>query len=610
MPLFQRFRQSLTFRVGTIFVVLLLLTTVVGVLIIRHYIKDDLKSGTRREMISSMHRLEITLDRLREEVSLLAQLSARASQVEERETLPGAKTLQITVLEESRLRGIVINEEVAGQPGSPDIEVFRRGFAGMKTVDYLLKGEGFSRLHIIAVIPVETGGKKRKVITASTSLGREFLRKQRENLGGEISLITREELLSSSSQCVTCNQCLKEIVGNDVEWRRIESGHSIYFTFDCEPEPQAAIVFPVRTFGGQTVAMAIFRSRLSEIVALRHTTWGVVGGGVAFSMAMGVAFFLLISRAVLPLRELTRLTAGISAGRYGETVPVRGEDEVGELALAFNRMSVSLKQAMEEISEWNRLLETRVVEKTQELEKVHGRMVEVEKLAAVGQLAAGVAHELNNPLSGIMGCAGVALELHKNRPPGAMTPQDTEKMIGYFRQIEMLSQRCRTIIVDMLTFARQHKEEPQEIQVNDVIRQTLAFLDKQLNKGKVNVATDFQEGIPVFVGNPLQLQQVFTNLILNAAQAMQNGGNILICTRRSGNTVEAEVRDNGRGIPEKDLHRIFEPFFTSKPVGEGTGLGLSVSYGIVKRHGGDILVDSEPGKGSAFTVILPITEPA
>ena len=127
MPLFQRFRQSLTFRVGTIFVVLLLLTTVVGVLIIRHYIKDDLKSGTRREMISSMHRLEITLDRLREEVSLLAQLSARASQVEERETLPGAKTLQITVLEESRLRGIVINEEVAGQPGSPDIEVFRRG---------------------------------------------------------------------------------------------------------------------------------------------------------------------------------------------------------------------------------------------------------------------------------------------------------------------------------------------------------------------------------------------------------------------------------------------------------------------------------------------------
>jgi two-component system NtrC family sensor kinase len=349
---------------------------------------------------------------------------------------------------------------------------------------------------------------------------------------------------------------------------------------------------------------------LSEIVALRHTTWGVVGGGVAFSMAMGVAFFLLISRAVLPLRELTRLTAGISAGRYGETVPVRGEDEVGELALAFNRMSVSLKQAMEEISEWNRLLETRVVEKTQELEKVHGRMVEVEKLAAVGQLAAGVAHELNNPLSGIMGCAGVALELHKNRPPGAMTPQDTEKMIGYFRQIEMLSQRCRTIIVDMLTFARQHKEEPQEIQVNDVIRQTLAFLDKQLEKGKVNVATDFQEGIPVFVGNPLQLQQVFTNLILNAAQAMQNGGNILICTRRSGNTVEAEVRDNGRGIPEKDLHRIFEPFFTTKPVGEGTGLGLSVSYGIVKRHGGDILVDSEPGKGSAFTVILPITEPA
>jgi signal transduction histidine kinase len=610
MPLFQKFRQSLTFRVGAVFVLLLLVTTMVAVVVIRHYVKIDLEGRTRRDMISVMSRMEITLDQLRGEVSLLAQLSARASQLQEQDVLLGAKTLQITVLEESRLHGIVINEEIAGQTDTPDDEVFRRGFAGMKTVDYILKREGFDRLQIIAVTPVETGETERKVITARTALGRAFLRNQRESLGGDISLLTQKELLASSSQCMTCNQCIQEIVGKDVNWREIDLGKSVYFTMECDPDPQAAIVLPVKTFGGQTVAMAIFRSRSSEIVALRHTTWGVVGGGVAFSGAMGVAFFLLISRAIRPLRELTRLTAGISAGQYGETVPVRGEDEVGELALAFNRMSVSLKQAMEEISEWNRLLETRVVEKTQELEKVHGRMVEVEKLAAVGQLAAGVAHELNNPLSGIMGFAGVALELHKNRSPGEMTPQDTEKMIGYFRQIDVLSQRCRTIIVDMLTFARQHKDEPQEIQVNHVIHQTLAFLDNQLDKGKVTVVTDFQEELPVLVGNPLQLQQVFTNLILNAAQAMKDGGNILICTRQADSTVEAEVRDNGMGISAGDLHRIFEPFFTTKPVGKGTGLGLSVSYGIIKRHGGDILVDSEPGNGSAFTVILPITKPA
>lgn len=610
MPLFQKLRQSLTLHIGAVFVSLLLLSTVVGVVVIRHYVKIDLESGTRRDMVSAMNRMEITLELLRDEVALLAQLSARVSQIQERDVLLGAKTLQITVLEESRLHGIVINEEIAGQDDIQDVEVLRRGFAGMKTVDYILKGEGIDRLQIIAVSPVESVGAERKVISARTSLGREFLRKQRESLGGEISLLTREELLTSSSQCITCNQCIQEVVGRDANWREIELGKSIYFTIDCDPDPQAAIVIPVRTFGEQTVAMAIFRSRLNEIVALRHTTWGVVGGGVGFSMAMGAAFFLFMSRAVRPLRELTRLTAGISAGHYGETVPVRGEDEVGELALAFNRMSVSLKQAMEEISEWNRLLETRVVEKTKELEKVHSRMVEVEKLAAVGQLAAGVAHELNNPLSGIMGYAGVALELHKNRSPGVMTPQDTEKMIGYFRQIEVLSQRCRTIIVDMLTFARQHKEEPKEIQVNHVIHQTLAFLDKQLDKGKVIVTTDFQEELPVLVGNPLQLQQVFTNLILNAAQAMEDGGDVLICTRLSGNTVEAEVRDTGMGIPEEELPRIFEPFFTTKPVGTGTGLGLSVSYGIIKRHGGDILVESERGKGSVFTVVLPITKPA
>jgi two-component system NtrC family sensor kinase len=191
-----------------------------------------------------------------------------------------------------------------------------------------------------------------------------------------------------------------------------------------------------------------------------------------------------------------------------------------------------------------------------------------------------------------------------------MTPQDTEKMIGYFRQIDVLSKRCRTIIVDMLTFARQHKDEPQEIQVNHVIGQALAFLDRQLDKGRVTVVTDFQEELPVLVGNPLQLQQVFTNLVLNAAQSMEDGGNILICTRQADSTVEVEVQDNGKGISTEDLRRIFEPFFTTKPVGKGTGLGLSVSYGIIKRHGGDILVDSKPGEGSAFTVILPIRKPA
>lgn len=608
ISLLQRLRQHLTFRIGSIFFLLLLVSTLSGVLAIRYFVKNDLESETRKEMIHMVNRLESDLSRLRDEVSLLAQLSARSSQVVDRKAQQGAKTLQITVLEESRLHGIEINEFVSGHTDTPNIEVLRRGFAGMRTVDYIVWGEGPGKLHIMGVSPVETGGTERKVISASMSLGREFLRKQKESLGGDVSILTREGLVASSSQCIECLECLKEILSREDEWRDIESGKMLYYTFDCNPEPQGAIVYPIRTFGGQTVAMAVFRSRANEINALQHTTMGVVGGGVAFSLAMGVAFFLLISRVIHPLRELTRLTTGISSGHYGETVPVRGQDEVGELALAFNRMSISLKQAVEEISEWNQTLEVRVVEKTTELEKVHGRMVEVEKLAAIGQLAAGVAHELNNPLSGIMGSAEVALELFNNRPPGDMTPRDMEKMIGYFRQIEALSQRCRGIIVDMLTFARQHREEPTDIHLNDVIRSTLTFLDKQLSKGRVTVKTEFEDGLPIVVGNSLQLQQVFTNLILNAVQAMRGGGEITIRTMMSGKAVRADVVDNGTGIAPENRSRIFEPFFTTKPTGEGTGLGLSVSYGIVQRHGGDIVVESEPGRGSVFSVVLPVAD--
>jgi two-component system NtrC family sensor kinase len=268
---------------------------------------------------------------------------------------------------------------------------------------------------------------------------------------------------------------------------------------------------------------------------------------------------------------------------------------------------MSLKLAMEEISDWNRLLETRVDEKTQELEKIHRHMVEVEKLAAMGQLAAGVAHELNNPLSGIMGYSEIALELFKDKPPGKVTPQEVTKMIAYFGHIEGLTQRCRGIILDMLKFARQHTEEFKEIQVSEVIRNTLVFLEKQLNRGKVKVVADLPEDLPFVKGNGLQLQQVFTNLILNAAHAMPDGGTLEISARKNNGMLEANFTDKGIGIAPEHLHRIFEPFFTTKPVGEGTGLGLSVSHGIIKHHGGDIHVSSEPGKGSTFTVILPPT---
>lgn len=598
-----RFRQSLVSRIGGVFLLLLLVTTGTAVFMIRHFVRDDLEAGTRKEMIHSMTRLESELRRLQDQVLLFAKLSARATQV--RDPVASA-TLQITAIEESRELGIEIDR--VGEEGAGEVprKVLRRGLAGMPTVDYEFHEKGPGRLHIVAVAPLPSPGRERQVIVASMSLGRDFLRRQRELLGGEVALITREEVIGSSSTCIACMRCLEEVLGGDGGWKILESGKPVYSTFDCDPEPQAAVVFPLKTFGGEAVGLAVFRSRQSEMAALRHATQGALGGGLVFTLVVGGLFAILTLRAIRPLRELTRIAGGISEGRYGETIPVAGSDEVAELAAAFNRMSRSLAEASREIAEWNRTLEARVEEKTRELEKIHRHMVDVEKLAAVGQLAAGVAHELHNPLSGIMGYSDVALELYRDRPPEEIGPDDRKKMIAYFGHISTLTQRCRSIIVDMLTFARQHKEEPRESRLNDLVGETLLFLDQQLSKRKVEVVREFQEGLPTFLANPVQLQQVFTNLILNAAQAMKEGGTLTVRTRQTGETLEAEFADTGPGISPEIRKRIFEPFFTTKPVGEGTGLGLSVSYGIVRKHCGDIHVESEPGTGSVFTVALPI----
>ncbi len=601
----REFRRSLVVRIGAIFTVLLLLTSVAAVVTIRRFVRSDMEEATRREMIGVVKRLEGDLARVRNEALLFARFSSRTVQAHnDRES--GGAALQIAVVEESRGQGIEIAEYAAGLPAAAGKEVLRRGFAGMQTVDYVLEPAGTDRLQVFAVAPLGEAERERKVVTASIPLGRDFLRRESASVGGDISIFAEGTFVTSSSTCFHCIKCLESILGAPGAWGILEGGRSIYATFECGPDSEAVAVVPVRTFDGRTAAFSIFRSRQAEKAALFHATVVLAAGSLAFTGAMMFVFFLLTSRMTRPLKDLTRLSVTISEGRYGETIPVAGEDEVAELAGAFNRMSVSLEAAHREISDWNRLLESRVEDKTRELEKVHRQMVEVEKLAAVGQLASGVAHELNNPLSGILGYAEVALELHRNNPAGLAAAEENARLISYFGHIETLSQRCRTIILDMLTFARHHTEEARDLGLNDIIGQTLAFLEQQIGRRKVRLVTEFAEELPPFRGNALQLQQVFTNLIINALQAMPDGGTLTVRTRRVGDAVEADVADTGVGIDRELKNRIFEPFFTTKPVGEGTGLGLSVSYGIVKRHKGEIRVASEPGQGSVFTVVIPL----
>ncbi|GAB4241867.1 MAG: hypothetical protein OHK0028_20510 [Deltaproteobacteria bacterium] len=597
-------RGSLTARIAGLFVLFLLGGTAVGVIAIREFIRRDLEQATRSEILGAEARMESVLSRIRQEAALFAELAANAEEAEEPVRLRAASAIRITLAERSRARGIRI--ETVHPADVPDrLEpLFRRGFAGMPTADFVLQEGIPSRFLLLAVHPV-SGPRERKVVAASVPLGIEFLRREARAMGGEAMLFREGQVVASSATCLECMECIRRIVSAPGQARALEQGKTVYFTFDCRPEAQAAVAVPLRTFGGGTVAMVLSRSMEGQRRALLHATIGLSLGALVFGAVVGASFYILVFRVVRPLRELTAAAVSISEGKYGETVSIQGGDEAAVLAAAFNRMSVSMEQAMREISEWNRLLETRVAEKTRELEEVHLRMVGVERLAAMGQVAAGIAHEMNNPLSGILGYSDLALEQYRGAVPGSMSPRDVEKILDYFENIRGLSLRCRTIILDMLKFARQPTEEMSLQDLNTLAGETLGFLAHQMEKGKVNVVREFAEGLPPLRGNALQLQQVFTNILVNAQHAMPGGGTVTVRTFRSGDLLAVSFADTGCGIAPEVLPRIFEPFFTTKPVGKGTGLGLSVSYGIVQRHGGRIDAESAAGKGTTFTVFLP-----
>ncbi len=238
-----------------------------------------------------------------------------------------------------------------------------------------------------------------------------------------------------------------------------------------------------------------------------------------------------------------------------------------------------------------------VLEMESKLVEARTRLLQAEKMASLGRLAAGVAHEINNPLSGILMFASMMLE--------DMSEDDPKR-----KDLELIireTMRCKEIVKSLLEFSRQSGVEMEPVDVNVILDRELKFLERQAMFSRINIVKQLNPAVPKVLGNPDQLKQVFMNIMVNAADAMPDGGTLTIRTYASAklDKVYIEFSDTGKGIPPENLGRIFDPFFTTKPVGKGTGLGLSTSYGIVKSHKGNIEVESEVGKGTTFRIELP-----
>jgi len=225
--------------------------------------------------------------------------------------------------------------------------------------------------------------------------------------------------------------------------------------------------------------------------------------------------------------------------------------------------------------------------------------MESERLAIIGQLAADVAHEINNPLQGIVAYSHLLME----RIPGENSTKDS------VRKIVNQANRCTEIIRGLLDFSRQRKPQKRPSDVNLILHECVSLIDSQALFHNIQIIKDFKENLPPVVIDPSQMQQVFMNLIMNAAEAMDGNGSLTLTTRLEPveGFIEIEFTDTGHGISAENLERIFDPFFTTKEMGHGTGLGLAISYGIIKEHQGTISVQSEVDKGTTFVVRLPVT---
>lgn len=324
----------------------------------------------------------------------------------------------------------------------------------------------------------------------------------------------------------------------------------------------------------------------------------------------GVALFTIVSLSGLfvwqvifvPLRTLKDGTERLSRGEFGVQICVDSHDEVGDVARSFNEMSGKLQVAQAEITAWAHTLEHRVEEKTRELRQAHQRMLHVEKMATIGKMAAVVAHEINNPLSGILTYSKLVKRwILKN---AATSPRHGE-MAASLDMVAAESKRCGDLVHNLLSFSRVSPMNLAWCDLNLVIDRCVRLVQHKMELTAVQLDLELAPGLPSLHCDPAQIEQVVLALVMNGIDAMPQGGNLWIATRASDEAVELVIRDDGIGIGEEQLPHIFEPFYTTKESG-GSGLGLAISQNIVERHGGKIELESAAGRGTTFKVLLPI----
>jgi two-component system NtrC family sensor kinase len=464
-------------------------------------------------------------------------------------------------------------------------EVVKHALRGEQTTDTVHVGD---KLYDIVSIPVYDAygeGEPSGALTFAMEIGRD--------VADEISRFTRSEIVLLADNQVFVSTSLNS--ENNARFVTLFNEISKPSAYSSERLNLKKEVFngvhyycAANRNSKGSVGILLLYSYQESWKALQSTQQILIAAN-AIAIILGSALIcFLVGKVTEPLRELRDSAEAVGKGDFSRRVTVHSEDECGELAQVFNQMTENLKNSREQLEMTVETLKT-----------TQAQLIQSEKLSGIGEFIAGVAHELNNPLTSVMGFS----ELLQN---AEVKPKDKH----YLELIHKCALRCQKIVQALLGFARRSVPEQKAVCLNGLIEASVEILHYQLRTSNVEAIVNLDPNLPQAMVDPHQIQQVFVNLINNARQAIeahQPKGVIKISTSRRGETVLVMIQDNGPGIPEENLSKIFDPFFTTKEIGKGTGLGLSLVYGIIKEHGGTITPRSRPGEGATFIIELPVT---
>jgi two-component system NtrC family sensor kinase len=382
-----------------------------------------------------------------------------------------------------------------------------------------------------------------------------------------------------------------------VEGRVLTTVTPIYNRPGCSTAACHAHTAEQRVLGVLEVGLSL--SRVDATMGTLQRTTGTVG--LATIVGLCVLTIVITRRKVLaPVEALAAGVKRVMQGDYQAPVEVTGSSEIADLARAFNEMEGSLRDVRLQRRALLDSLEQQVRDRTAALEQAQDRLIRGEKLSSLGRLSASIAHEINNPLAGILTYAKLMIRTLQEGPPDTPT---REKLVSRLKLVERETQRCTAIVRNLLDFARERQLTLADVDVNAAIGEALFLIHNQITLQNIRLEQDLRPLRPIQADFG-QVRQALANILINACDAMSHGGTLRVgsCQTPDGQ-VEVTVRDSGIGISPEHLQKVLDPFFTTKE--KGTGLGLSVVYGIVERHGGKVSIDSTIGSGTTVTIRLP-----